>query len=391
MKFKLHTNLGRALAACLLAALTASAQEPAEKLSLRLVLYEGATPLYYDVGEKGFSSGGEGLTNSFRRLKAAPAAQRGERLRGMNLNVMRRGNRVIVKLWLTREIDEALVLTELGAHEVGVGDEWRVEALEQYGYEPVRLGLVRRAPIKFSAPPVVNLTRSITVLGVEALQDEPEFEVTLKNTSDRNLMGVELRLTKDGEIRGARPESSFDGKPLALPGAIWKTKLKIAGTPDGASPEGHRFEEPDEIVVASALFSGGGYEGDVMSVATGAAVKLGHKLQAGHALAIVRGWKEQEGVSLTDAAKEWQRQARALPRAADDALVDEFMAKFPELPAFERERMKGYIESGLKAVRTELLSGLKSFVEGGNAQFGPPQFAGWLSQMRVGYERILAN
>jgi hypothetical protein len=86
-----------------------------------------------------------------------------------------------------------------------------------------------------------------------------------------------------------------------------------------------------------------------------------------------------------------QRKARALPRAADEAAVDEFMARFPELPASERERMRGLVEGSLRSVRTELLSGLKAFIDGGGTPLGPRQFAGWLTRLREGYERMLAG
>jgi hypothetical protein len=385
----MRTKLFAALALCLFASLSAAGQEPAEGWSLRFTPFEGAPPKYFAVGDKGLVMGGLSVS-ALRRPNAEPATLGGVRFGSLNINVRRRGDRVVVRLWLTREVDEALDMVELGEYEVGVGEEQRISALERYGFEPVRLGLARSAPVKLSPPPVVNLTRSLAVLGVEVAEGTQLLEVTLKNESDRSVVLVELRMTKGGVVSEARPDWYGGGKPRALPGEVWKSMLRISGAPDKTSAEGHHFEPPDEIVVASVLFADGGYEGDVKSAAKWAALILGHRIQGARALAIVRDWTGQEGESLTDLAKEMRRKAEALPRATDDAVVDEFMAGFPHLPASERERLKWQVESGLKGVRTELLSGLRSFLKGGGTPLSPRQFTDWLTRLREGYERTHA-
>jgi hypothetical protein len=388
LKQGLFTNLGRALAVCLLAALSAAAQEPAEKLSLRLVLHEGGTPAYMDVGDKGFSLSGS--VDTLRRLDTAALAQSGERWRTIHYSVWRRGERVVIKLRLSREIDEAVDEIELGEYEVGVGEEQRVSALEQYGFEPIKLGVVRGAPIRLSPPPVVNLTHSIAVLGVEVSAGRPDLEVTLKNTSSRSVMAVELRLMKGGMVRGYRPDSNRGERPWALPDGVWKAKLSIVAAADKTSAEGHHFEQPDEIVIASALFSDGGYEGEASFAVGQAAWCTGRRIQAGRALPLVRDYEEQKGVSLTGFAKELRRKASALPQAADDAVVDEFMAKYPELSAVERERIKEAIDGGLKDVRRGLVSGLKPYTEDSRVQDATHQFRKWLAYVRESYERVLS-
>ena len=389
MKLRPFSNLGRALAVCLLAALNASAQEPAETLSLRLVYYEGAAPVYLDVGDKGV--GLLGSAGSLRRLNAAPPAQSGERFTGLDINVGRRGEGVVFWVRLSREIDESVATIYLGEYEVGVGEERRVEALEQYGFEPMRVSVVRGAPFKLTPPPVVNLTRSIEVLGVEVSEGKPQLEVTLKNASDRSIKAVTLRVMKGSEVRGTRPDSHRDGKPWALPGGVWTAKLNVVAGADRTSAEGHRSEQPDEIVIASVLFSDGGYEGEVAFAIGQAGYGFGSRIQAGRALPLLRACEEREaeGLSMADAAKEFRRMASALSQTADDAQVDEFIARHPAFPARERAKMKEAIEAGLKDVRRGLVSDLKPVADG-HPQATRGWFRYWLGFVRESYERLLS-
>lgn len=390
MSLRPFANVGRALAACLLlsaAAATAAAQEPAERLALRVTPFEGARPFYFAVAERGTSEA-KFWMESLRRLDV-PRPPKGDGLRWLRLYVSRRDARVAVSLTLAREAGGALDLLELGEYEVGLEEEQRVVALEKYGLEPVRLGAVRRAPVRLSQPPVVNLTSAVAVLGVEVAEERPAFDLTLKNVSGRGVVSVELRLVRGGVVRAYLSQSQRGEGLWAAPEGVWKAKL--IATPVGkAGPEGHHFEQPDQIVVASVLFAGGGYEGDVLPAAREAAVTLGRRVQAARVLALLRERKGTEGAGAAEAARELRREVRALPRMADDALLDEFMGRYAELPADARERMKGWVEYGLGDVRTDVLTGLKTFTSGGAAQPDPRRFGEWLSSRREKCERILA-
>jgi hypothetical protein len=383
MRLRLHA----ALFVLLLAALNASAQESAERLSLRLTPFEGASPMHFVVADSGVTEGKIGV-NFLRRLDV-PRPPKGDGLQWLSFHVSRRDARVAVSLTLARETGGALDLLELGEYEVGPDEERRVTALEEYGLEPVRLGAVRRAPVKFPQPPVVNLTRSVAVLGVEVGETRPTFELTLKNVSGRGVMVVEVRLMKGGVMRGYLPQSNRGERLWAPPGGIWKARLGAMPV-NKLSPEGHLFEQPDEIVVAAVLFADGGYEGDVTAAASYAAMNFGRRVQAGRVLDTARDWKQPEGSSTADAARELRGKVRALTRMADDALLDEFMSRYAELPAGSRERMKGLVEYGLNEVRTDVLTGLKTFTSSGASQSDPLLFAKWLASTRAKYEGMLA-
>lgn len=376
-----------AFVVCLLAAQAAAAQEPAQGLTLLFTPFEGAKPMYFPVADSG-PSGGQLWMESLRLIDA-PRQPKADVLRWLSFRVSRRAERLAVSLTLARESGGALDLLNLGEYEVGLGEERRVSELEQYGLEPVRLGAVRRAPVRLPQPPVVNLTRSVAVLGVEVAEGRPAFELTLKNVSGRDVMAVEVRLVKGGVVRAYLPQGHRGERPWAAPEGVWKAKL--TATPvNRMSTEGHLFEQPDEIVIAALLFADGGYEGDVLAAARFAAVNLGRRVQAGRVLEIVRDWEVPEGEGAAGAARSLRGRVKPLPLSTDDALLDEFMSRYAELPADARARMKELIEHGLGEVRTDVLTGLKTFTTGGAAQTDPRPFAQWLASTRQKYERVLA-
>jgi hypothetical protein len=103
------------------AALSAGAQEPADKPSPRLILQGGATPGFFAAGDKGSALVWMSV-NGLRRLNNARPAQGEGRFRALDLG---------------READESVGAVGLGECEVAVGEERRATALERYGFEPV--------------------------------------------------------------------------------------------------------------------------------------------------------------------------------------------------------------------------------------------------------------
>ncbi|HEX8191102.1 MAG TPA: hypothetical protein VF586_22270 [Pyrinomonadaceae bacterium] len=389
MKSGLLSNLGRALAACLLSALAAAAQtpppEPPVKLSLMAVIFEGAGPTFYplaDDDKKGMGA----VIRDFRRLPSA-RFMGGPPVDTVVLFFSREGAAARVSVEAHRGGESARERLKVAEYVVGEGRMYALTQLAAYGVEPIRLGVVRRAEVELTPPRVDNRTKAVEVSEIKVHAEGPSFELVLRNASGKDLRAVEIEEYRGWTPKGPPPLYNWKAMPPVKPGKSFSVTLEF-GWNSKATREGHAVEPPDRVSVRSALFTDGSYEGSSLFAARAEALREGRRIQLGLALEMLR----ESGEAPADFAFVQGLALRVgmLATVADWPAVNAFAERYRVYGGEELERLKSLIESGMQLQRAVMLDDLNLFL--GHGAAADPAAAGrWLKMTRERYEKLLAD
>jgi hypothetical protein len=355
------------------------------RLSLRVVIYEGAAPTFYPVGDAD-KSVGSGLIRDFRRLPSA-IWRNDTRVRSLLVSGSREGARVRVSVYAYGE-DFAPGGLKLAEYLAGEGEEYAVTQLIGYGIEPLRVGVVRRAEVKLTPPRVDNRTRGVEVAAVDVHENVPSFEMTLRNVSDKKIRAVEIEEMRGWRPKGGPPLFDWKSRPPLRPGGVWKVTLEV-GWNSKMTPEGHVIEPADRVVVASVLYTDGSYEGDSLFAAKAGAFEAGRRAQLARALEIMRA--TATGDARED-AREIASRVAALECVAEWSAVVEFAERYPAVYGHELDGIKDSLEEGMRWQRSFVaveLNGLVMSAATPNAD--PLALRERLKAMRAAFEQDLAG
>ena len=363
------------------------------KLSLKVIIFEGSAPTYYPLGDKE-KSGTGAVIRDFRRLQWRPPLGGEAPVYSVTLGFHREDGRARVRVSVHYDPDSSMDEVKVGEYTVGEGEEYTVAELASYGVEPLRLGLVRRVAVKLSPPHVVNHLRSVEVTAIDIHEEEPSFELKLRNVSEKSIRAVEIRESRGDAFKGNPQQYVGEGKFTVAPGATLRAKLEF-GWNHKATPEGHAVEPPDRVTISSVLFTDGSYEGAAGYATRMAAEGLGGKTQLLRALKIMGEWRAIPGLGLRDALTELRSRIGALGYEPEASHLDELTRRYPELSPGELEDMKNSVRAGMKKVRADLLSELKRHIRVArpemDAEAGARWIDAWLKGRRDLYERVLAQ
>jgi hypothetical protein len=384
----IKTRLGLFALAALVVSLSVAAaarQTPApvpSGLVLQVVYFEGAPPAFHLV-----SRGPEMLGGWFGRFKTVPRPPAKDALPVRAVDIVSRveGEGVQIRVSVLageRHFDRKEMV---GTYTAGVGEQVVVKELERFGVEPFRLTVLRLSPNPAAPPVVVNKTQSVEA-SITAFDSSKgvSARLTLRNLSAKRVLAVEYRETREGRVIWTRFAAEEDGRPLLEPGGVHTSGLSQVHRGE-VTPEGlYVPHAPETILVATAVFEDGTYEGEPAAAARAAARNEGARLQLTRALALLRKMSAKSG----DAAR-LKTQVTALDSAADASAVASILKRYAGLGESERELAKSAAEVSMHRIRKELLDELAA-LEKEPADTGKlgewlaakrEKFEGWLSRL----------
>jgi hypothetical protein len=232
------------------------------------------------------------------------------------------------------------------------GETITVEEFKRFGAEPLVLKVVRFEP-EPEPPPIPAPARAISQLkSVEVLNFAPGgtraeewVTLTLVNLSSKGIVALEVGVPDRSATHTAQAAA---GRVLMPPGGTFQTEINFGRggrrTPQGYEPE----PPPDALVVMSAVFEDGSYEGDTEGAARMAASQRGRLTQLARALTLVQG---ALGAPQLDVAA-LRSQVEGLRIDAEPALLEELLSQFPKL------KLNG--DGGRRLLAEAALGGMRS-------------------------------
>ena len=298
------------------------------------------------------------------------------------------GGRANVRVTVHRGVKFYDVEEFVAEYSAAAGDSYVVKELEKFGVQPFAFSVVRRAE---AAPPAVGaryLTSSLEVVSAEADQGDSALKLVLRNLSPKPVMALKLE-TRKGRMRlSTMWPLGKEGRPIIEPGGVGEVRLGYGGGAEKAG-EGYAPNVPEMVVVASALFADGSYEGELQAAAHAAAQYAGYRLQLKGVLELVRQALDSPDVDAPGAAAGFKEKVLALGRDAEPYAVDEVLNAYPDLAEGERESVKAQVEVAMSWLRRDVLAQLVPF-EGNGAGRGI-SFRRWLTDREKQFGEWLAR
>lgn len=392
MRFRTTLTLALTIAACLLLPSSVEGQEPAgprpTKLSLKMIIFDGAAPTFYPVPDKD-SGGGSGVTKDFRRTPSVRWVS-GAQVEAVGVYFKRDGAGVRVSAYAyfgEKEPREGVQVADCFLSE---GQECVVSRLSGYGVEPMRLGVVRRAEVELSPPRVDNRTRAVEVTGIDVNEDEPSFVLKMRNASEKHIRAIEIK-----EMRGWQPKGSppnFDWKVMRAikPGEAWQVKLEF-GWNSKAGEQGHTIEPPNRVLIGSVLFTDGTYEGDSAFAARAEAYKSGRRALLARVLDIMREAEEAPAGDVRDAARQIGVRVEMLSCTVEWGAVVELAGRYSAMTHWQLEEIKSSVEAGMERQRSEVLNEMRRYANAPVPPAEPDKVGAWVKTWRERCAQVLAG
>src|SRR5687768_11876495 len=347
-------------------------------------MFEAVAPTSYPLADKDKASSAA-IIRDFRMLpRAWPSG--GAPVDTVVLTFSREGPGARVKVYAhggSEHARQSLLVAELTVAE---GQEFSVTQLAAYGVEPLTLSVVRRAEVELVPPRVESKAPSVEVGEIKVRPEVPSFEPVLRDASRKEWMAVALEDYRNSRPQGAPPSYDWRMGAAVEPGRTLSVTLEF-GWSHKLTAEGHAVEPTDRVVIRSALFADGSYEGESGFAARAEALRVGRRAQLSRALELLRAAAESGGDHAS--VRELASRVGALECEAEWTQVSELAGRYGLFHGDELEKLKAQIEAGMKLQRATVLAELNAYVARVAPATDPAVTRAWLKALAVRYEKLL--
>jgi hypothetical protein len=352
------------LSTCVLAG-TGSAQTPLQdaKFAVEIPGPKGFPPSYHPVG----SNGGSSLfyDESLHRVAGGDPSRR--QPTALKLEYKVDGDLVLITASVffgdfDRQTTPVslynLPQQRLGTYSAGLNQSVTLSEMEQFGLEPLTLKIAAAQPPASFHPRTMSKAPSIQMEIVG--EDRTFYKVALHNLSTRAVTAVRVDMPEENGAQGG--QTTGDGsQDLMAPGATYQFQF---GIPHSGRMSNGGFVEgppPPLLVLETALFKDGGYEGDMQAAAEIAAQRIGSEIQRqriDHLVAAILADAQSD-----DDAKvaRIRSEVAQLTEDPDPPMVESVQAQFPGLSGQVAQRLKTWLGIGLNTEKQKVTFGLKEF------------------------------
>ncbi|HEX8746968.1 MAG TPA: hypothetical protein VF717_07190 [Pyrinomonadaceae bacterium] len=266
-----------------------------------------------------------------------------------------------------------------------------VDKLKAFGVEPFELAVVRVAPQNASLPTVNNRTRSVRLLNVR-IQDEtiPVLVLTVLNASDKNIVALSIDSFINGRPGISGGAQKDESQVVIAAGATYEYKqpFNYTAQPTGS---GYTMDTPPSqtVLIKTALFEDGTYEGDVMEAAELKAFRLGHRKQLEQILPLYEQALESTEPDAAAVLDKLRAKVAALGTDADLAALNNLLSGFQALPQGGRTSFKSAVEVTMFGLKKETLREIDLFRRQQGAAPDREAARGWLSANKERFQKWL--
>jgi hypothetical protein len=273
---------------------------------------------------------------------------------------------------------------QVGSYSIREGEQIETNELTEVGIAPFTIRVIRMPTTGTNPPRIVNRTKSLEVVGLEGVVSNfPQYKITAHNSSAKSVRALFLRSGPDVTAPLSTYHQGRDGENVFAPGGYSDFLMRL---PLDADLQGGSYR-PNvasnyQIVIATAIFEDGSYEGELGPAQMFLSFEVGRKLALEHLN------------SLIDQALNSDR----VPEPAEFALVvndfsyevqqNDLAALSRTFPRSNPQEMKSGVEIALNGMKKELLDGIKAFEKRAASK---ESFREWLLGSKERYSTWLAR
>jgi hypothetical protein len=296
-----------------------------------------------------------------------------------------RGDRAFVRVTVHRGEKFYDVEEPVAEYEAAAGDHFVVKELEKFGIKPFEFDVARKVEAEPGEVEARFMTGSLRAVSARVDQRSSVVRVVLRNLSPKPVMALKLETRRGGQVMSIMWPLGREGRPVIEAGAEGEVAVGFGGGGGVMKGDGYAPALPDAVVVVSALFADGSYEGELRAASNAAAQYAGYRVQIARVLELVREALAAGDADAPGAAAKFKEKVLALGRDAEAHTVDEVFGSYAGLADGERESLKGSVEAAMDWMRRDVLAQVAPFEAKGAA--GQLTFRGWLAA----YDKSLSD
>ena len=270
-----------------------------------------------------------------------------------------------------------LPLRRVGTYSARLNQSVTLSELEQFGLDPLTLKIVPAQPTASVRPQTMSKAPSIQmeIIG----EDRTFYKVALHNLSTKAVMTVRVDMP---EKDGAQGQTEVHGSgDLIAPGATHQLQFSIPHS--GRMSNGSFVENPMPplLVLETALFKDGSYEGDMQAATEIVAQRVGSEIQrqrVNHLIAAILADAQSDDDAKVSRIRS---EVAQLTEDPDPQMVESVRSQFPSLSDQAVQEVKSWLKLGLNHEKQLVTFGLKEF-ERTKADSRACNLARWCSTWR---------
>ncbi|HXI24365.1 MAG TPA: hypothetical protein VNG71_10930 [Pyrinomonadaceae bacterium] len=301
----------------------------------------------------------------------------------INSELAEDGVRVWVSVYLGEMHEQEKDVASYVLHE---REKQTVRELADVGVVPFEIKLVRVNLSAIEPPAFKSNAKSIELVSMRPLlATMPSFEVVVRNVSSKNVLAFRQKIFQSARMQIMGMPQGKEGQALIPPGGTYSFNARIAtrATPgaDGYTP----VVLPDQVIVIStAVFDDGTFEGESDAAIEFVAFQKGRSIQLARAIGLLEKASTSKD-SVASSVALLRQQVGALPFEVDAAAVQEVRAKV-SVP--DGRDVKHLIEVSMKGTRDELLNDVVQF-QLHNRRTDSAALVEWLATTKERYQAWL--
>ena len=256
----------------------------------------------------------------------------------------------------------------------------RVEALREYGLEPVTFSLIPLDPTTLIAPGVANRTAGLAVENIETVTDpDPRYRVTIRNLTQKAAVMFFVRAFASDRLALSGRQGHQDGSPLIEPTGTFEFFVRGSShanpTANGWAPQ-----SLDLLELSAVLWDDGTFEGEAEHVATSLLSYVGRRAQLRRVVDIMKN-VAASNLDLAATISRLRKQFEELPLQIDDSMREEALDRLKSLAISAPKDLDSIIQAHLGSVRTGVLRDLA-----GAPTTSSTEFARWHRELAAQYD-----
>jgi hypothetical protein len=268
----------------------------------------------------------------------------------------------------------------VGSFHVRLHQTVTVEALRDYGLEPVTFSLIPLDRTTLIPPGVVNQTAGLAVESFEPITDpDPRYRVVIRNLTTKAAVMFFVNTFAADRLATSGRQGHQDGSPLIKPGGSFEFFLRGSSH---STPTAHGWapQSLDRLELSTVLWDDGSFEGETEHVATSLLSYVGRRAQLRRVVDIMKN-VAASNQDLAATISRLRKQFEALPLQIDDSMREEALDRLKSLAISPPKDLDSIIQAHLGSVRTGVLRDLA-----GAPTTSSTEFARWHRELAAQYD-----
>ena len=361
-------------------------------LALEVVFYKDTRPAYQSVPPPDSDFRGAWFAR-FRRVANYQQPQGSLPVRAVNIVSRKEGDAIRVNLSVFVGVKFHDKEEQVATYLIRENEKVITNELTGFGVEPFEITAVRVPKLITNTPSVINRTESIVVEGVEENKSTlPTYKLSLRNASSKHVVALQVNVLVDGKAKLFSRPMGKEGQPLIKAGGDFQTV--VGGVEEAViARHGYAPDSPrgQEILIGTAVFNDGSYEGDAQIAAQIRTRMAAHRIQLTQIVRILDNFKEPYEAKDTTPLEALKQQVSALKVDVEMAVIEEITGDFPQINLAEKERLRPGFQTAMHYIRKGLLDEMNQFDKAQKAFPDRNDFRTWLSAVKMKYKQWLSR